>query len=232
MSILELRKALGLSQRKFAEKFGIPLGTIRNWEQGYTKAPDYVFTMVEKIARREYMLNYETIKAIGTFNELAARSANGVKDFKEATEDTAYTCLFYDSSTLFLDEANKHPIVKQSLVCEGHHDAIALYDDLIADGFGVYAIVEEGEEPCVCVDFLNGDSISISDGVWCYEEDESARARRKKEDHLLNMLDAAVEERHIAEALADEERRKELEDYEDYLAHELCFGNKKEQLES
>ena len=34
-----IRRALGLSQEKFAEKFQIPLGTLRDWEQG-RKDPD------------------------------------------------------------------------------------------------------------------------------------------------------------------------------------------------
>ncbi|QGM44857.1 helix-turn-helix domain-containing protein [Methylocystis heyeri] len=34
-----IRRALGLSQEEFAEKFLIPIGTLRDWEQG-RKAPD------------------------------------------------------------------------------------------------------------------------------------------------------------------------------------------------
>lgn len=34
-----IRRALGLSQEAFAEKFHIPLGTLRDWEQG-RKDPD------------------------------------------------------------------------------------------------------------------------------------------------------------------------------------------------
>ena len=34
-----IRRALGLSQEQFAERFHIPLGTLRDWEQG-RKAPD------------------------------------------------------------------------------------------------------------------------------------------------------------------------------------------------
>jgi putative transcriptional regulator len=34
-----IRRALGLSQEEFAEKFQIPLGTLRDWEQG-RKDPD------------------------------------------------------------------------------------------------------------------------------------------------------------------------------------------------
>lgn len=34
-----IRRALGLSQEQFAERFRIPLGTLRDWEQG-RKEPD------------------------------------------------------------------------------------------------------------------------------------------------------------------------------------------------
>ena len=34
-----IRRALGLSQEQFAERFHIPLGTLRDWEQG-RKDPD------------------------------------------------------------------------------------------------------------------------------------------------------------------------------------------------
>jgi putative transcriptional regulator len=34
-----IRRALGLSQEEFAERFHIPLGTLRDWEQG-RKNPD------------------------------------------------------------------------------------------------------------------------------------------------------------------------------------------------
>ena len=34
-----IRRALGLSQEEFATRFHIPLGTLRDWEQG-RKAPD------------------------------------------------------------------------------------------------------------------------------------------------------------------------------------------------
>lgn len=35
-----------MSQRDFAAKFDINLDTLQNWEQGRTKTPDYVITML------------------------------------------------------------------------------------------------------------------------------------------------------------------------------------------
>lgn len=48
MTIKELRKSTGLTQSEFSRKTGIPLGTIRNWEQGSRKAPEYILSLVEK----------------------------------------------------------------------------------------------------------------------------------------------------------------------------------------
>lgn len=51
MTIVELRKMTGLSQDRFAERFEIPAGTVRNWEQGRTKPPEYVLKMLEKMIK-------------------------------------------------------------------------------------------------------------------------------------------------------------------------------------
>lgn len=34
MKVKEIRKKLGLTQREFAEKIGVSLFSVRNWEQG------------------------------------------------------------------------------------------------------------------------------------------------------------------------------------------------------
>ena len=49
MTVRELRKQLNLTQTEFGALFGIPLGTIQNWEYGRYKAPDYVVNMMVEI---------------------------------------------------------------------------------------------------------------------------------------------------------------------------------------
>ncbi|MBE5825894.1 MAG: helix-turn-helix domain-containing protein [Butyrivibrio sp.] len=44
--IKELRKKTGLSQSKFSTKFGIPVRTLQQWEQGISAPPDYVVRMM------------------------------------------------------------------------------------------------------------------------------------------------------------------------------------------
>ena len=51
--VKELRAALGLSQVKFAERYGIPRRTVENWESGVTIPPDYVLAMLERIVAED-----------------------------------------------------------------------------------------------------------------------------------------------------------------------------------
>ena len=47
--IKELRKKTGLSQSKFAAKFGIPVRTLQQWEQGKSAPPEYLVRMMAYI---------------------------------------------------------------------------------------------------------------------------------------------------------------------------------------
>ena len=76
LKIDDIRKITQMSQRQFAEHFGIPVGTLRNWEQGIAKPPDYVFQMIISSIRRDKMINIETINnAIG---KLAAKNGGNI----------------------------------------------------------------------------------------------------------------------------------------------------------
>ncbi|MDT3844561.1 MAG: helix-turn-helix domain-containing protein [Bacillota bacterium] len=47
--IKELRKKTGLSQSKFSAKFGIPVRTLQQWEQGISSPPEYLIRMMAYI---------------------------------------------------------------------------------------------------------------------------------------------------------------------------------------
>jgi len=47
--IKKLRKKTGLSQSKFAAKFGIPVRTLQQWEQGISAPPEYLVRMMAYI---------------------------------------------------------------------------------------------------------------------------------------------------------------------------------------
>ena len=51
--IVKLRNQTGLSQSAFAEKFNIPVSTLRDWEQDRRHPPEYVIDMVRQILEFE-----------------------------------------------------------------------------------------------------------------------------------------------------------------------------------
>ncbi len=52
MTIKQLREMTGLSQDKFAQMTHIPAGSIRNWEQGIRKPPEYVLFLLENFIKK------------------------------------------------------------------------------------------------------------------------------------------------------------------------------------
>lgn len=53
MTPKEIRKLSGLSQPQFSEKYGIPLPTLRHWEQGQRECPKYVLDLLEFKVRED-----------------------------------------------------------------------------------------------------------------------------------------------------------------------------------
>ena len=56
MTIKELRVACGMTQREFAEYFGIPPRTLQDWEAGKRKPPDYVIALIEYKLKAEHII--------------------------------------------------------------------------------------------------------------------------------------------------------------------------------
>lgn len=48
IDIKELRKRSGMSQKNFAEAYGIPVSTLRKWEQGTASPPAYVLDLIAR----------------------------------------------------------------------------------------------------------------------------------------------------------------------------------------
>lgn len=48
-----IRKASGLTQAAFAERYGIPKRTIENWEGGQREAPAYVLDLLERVVSED-----------------------------------------------------------------------------------------------------------------------------------------------------------------------------------
>lgn len=49
MNIKQLREVTGLTQKKFSERFKIPLRTVQNWESGTNAPADYIPRLIEMV---------------------------------------------------------------------------------------------------------------------------------------------------------------------------------------
>jgi len=54
-----LRLSTGMKREDFANYFHIPLGTVRDWEQGKRKMPEYVYELIEYKATKELLTEKE-----------------------------------------------------------------------------------------------------------------------------------------------------------------------------
>lgn len=55
MNIKELRQLTGLSQKQFADKYHINVGTLHNWEQGIAKTPShFLYVLTRLITEVDY----------------------------------------------------------------------------------------------------------------------------------------------------------------------------------
>jgi len=54
-----LRLSTGMKREDFANYFHIPLGTVRDWEQGKRKMPEYLYELIEYKATKELLTEKE-----------------------------------------------------------------------------------------------------------------------------------------------------------------------------
>lgn len=67
--IKAIRQLTGLSQTAFGKKYGIPMRTVQNWENGTNEAPEYVVGMLEQIVwenDRDEHLHWTLVDDCGT----------------------------------------------------------------------------------------------------------------------------------------------------------------------
>ena len=170
MEISELRIFLKMSQRQFAMYFGIPIGTLRNWEQGISKPPEYVYNMLLASIRRDKMINIETIKFVRLLNELAEMSSNGIETFEKANQDNYREKIFYDEKSN--DGRNGYRVVADACLIDDpkcyHHDIISYFDDM-SNEYDIKVIIDEDGIPYVNIAFIKSEEeIVIENGVWYF----------------------------------------------------------------
>ena len=173
MKINELRTITKLSQKQFADYFGIPVGTLRNWEQKIASPPDYVLKMIFTSIRRDKMINVETIKFIKMLDELAFLSKNGIAPFDEANEKNINKKIFYDHNSK--DENGGYPIILDSCVLDDtncyHHDIISYYDsNTLEYQIRAISVIDDKDDMYIHVKLLNSEeTIIIKNGIWYFD---------------------------------------------------------------
>ncbi len=172
--IKEIRKAEGLTQQQFAHRFGIPLGTLRNWEQGISSPPEYVYHMIMTILERDYnkMIDLNTIKFQKMLDTLAALSEEGFDDFTNATNQNLHSKIFYNLKRV--DEEGNYFVVASACIIDDpecyHHDIMSYYDS-DAEEYTVRVVINDENDniPFILIKFLdNDDQIIIENGEWYF----------------------------------------------------------------
>lgn len=59
MDVKNLREASGMTQKAFAEYFGIPKRTLENWEGGKRECPSYLLELMEYKLKKEGLIKAE-----------------------------------------------------------------------------------------------------------------------------------------------------------------------------
>ena len=178
MNIKELRLSQDLSQKDFSEKYKIPLGTLRRWEQGVTETPDYVLQLLVKdvTARPEQtqpipqMDTAHLLRVVSVLNEMARLSRNGIYDVANASTTDFDIRLFYDSSKRNPD--GSYAIVHKMSILSDHYTIVASsYYDRVICGYTGGVFIEEGYLPYVLFRLPEEPKtgIIIEDGRWFFE---------------------------------------------------------------
>lgn len=168
--IKKFRSLINMSQRQFASYFSIPLGTLRNWEQGISKPPEYVLSMLISSIRRDKMINVETIKFIKMLDRLANLEKDGIFEFKKATQnDVKSSKVFYDEKSK--DSDGNYRVVMDMCVIDDpectHHDIISYYDS-DTEEFTVRVVIDEDDKYIIVKFFNNEEQIVIENGSWYF----------------------------------------------------------------
>lgn len=108
------------------------------------------------------MIDFETLRFMKVLDELAAKSANGIIPFSEATEESwgSRQHLFFD------DKSEAKSIVSDACVNEFHHDIVGYYS---CEDYTVRLSCPEDEKPFV--EIMSADTeyaIVVEDGVWYF----------------------------------------------------------------
>ena len=84
ITIKELRENTGLTQKAFAARYGIPVGTLRRWEQGESRPSSYVLGMLSMLLPSPEKYS-EVIKAPNGDEYFYDKNAGSITDLRGNT---------------------------------------------------------------------------------------------------------------------------------------------------
>lgn len=61
MTIKEMRKATGMTQKAFAEYFGVAKRTVEQWEGGHRNCPEHLFNLMLYKLEKEGIIGNKTV---------------------------------------------------------------------------------------------------------------------------------------------------------------------------
>ena len=116
------------------------------------------------------MINVETMKLMKDLDNLAELCTSGISDFSEATEENAYSKVFYDGNCP--DENGEYPVVLQSCIIDNpeciHHDIVCYYDSDTSE-YTIRAATDDDGQMYIVVKFTLSDRmIVVENGHWYF----------------------------------------------------------------
>ena len=111
-TIKEIRRYTGLSQSKFAKKYGIPNRSIENWEAGVRSCPDYLISLLARAVKedfKQYSVEYAFSENFTSVNEWQA-----IDGLETVTADSAEEAAKWAACTDGLENAlfRVYPLVE------------------------------------------------------------------------------------------------------------------------
>lgn len=99
MNIKDIRALTGLNRTKFCEKYGIPVRSCEDWENGVRTPPNYVVSLLERVVKLDFAT--KRYKAVIAYELDDGEGAKELvyDDIIAKSEPEAYT-LAYASFTL------------------------------------------------------------------------------------------------------------------------------------
>ena len=149
----ELRVSAGMTQKEFAENLGIPVGTVRNWEQGIAAPADYIYEMISRIMEMDDMINWGTVKLIDLMNRLCRMNTGKFIPFSEAKPEQNPMAFPHDENEVGILYDDEEPVdlgygyvlyraIMDCCLDEIHHDIISYWDSEYEDQFNIGVVVD------------------------------------------------------------------------------------------